>query len=119
MLTTALNTKGYMGGSPFDKDGLDTYQLFGWTEKSKLVRLNFLRVDGDATQIKMELYDRPFGQDATLLYSEVLHFRTLKVYEPAVELLGCRLGRLYVRLTALDGTKQNHCQAAFFGEAII
>lgn len=116
MLTAALNTMGYMGGSPFDKDGLDTYQLQGWAEKAKLTRLNFLRVEGDATQVKMELFDRPHGPDAKLLHSEVLDVRTYRNYAPAVELTGCRLGRLYIRLTALDGSKQNHCQAVFNGE---
>jgi len=104
-----------MGGSPFDKDGLDTYQLTGWGENVKLTQLNFVIDEGDAKHVKLEVYDRPFSTDAKLLHTEVLDTRSWRTYDPPIELRGSLLGRMYLRLIATDGVKQNHCKCVFLG----
>jgi hypothetical protein len=106
-----------MGGSPFDKEGDDTYQLTGWAVNMKLTEVHFVVDGGDVTRVKLEIFDRPYSSDAKLLFSDE-YIRVVNKRYPSVPLRGSKLGRLYIRLIALDGKEQNHCKAVFYGELL-
>lgn len=117
-MQAALNTSAYMGGSPYDKDGLDTYQVMGWAENAYLSSLSFIRTYGDAEKTRLEIFDRPYSREAVKLFEDILEPRATKVFNPSIELRNSRLSRIHVRLTALDGYSPNHCQIAFTGDPI-
>ena len=107
-----------MGGAPFDKAGDDTYQI-PWRRDTKLYCVTFVRDEGDATLIGMELYDKDAeAKDAKLLFKDTLSPYSRKEYKEGIELRGVKLGRLWIRLVALDGEEQNHCKAVFKGMSL-
>lgn len=119
MLQAVLNTQVYMGGSPFDDAGYDTYQLHGWAVNAELTSLVFLRDKGDAAQIKLEFYDRDAeAADAMLLHTMVVDFHARLVLEEPIRLVGAKNDRIYLRLIALDGEEQNHCKIVFTGKKL-
>ena len=114
MLTAVLNTKSYLGGAPFDTDGDDTYQLTGWVDDAVLTELHFIVDEGDVTKIKMEILDQPHEGSAKVLFKDELTRVAHRTYS-GIPIKGSKHGRLHVRLTALDGSKPNHCKAVFYG----
>jgi len=67
----------------------------------------------------MELYDKDAeAKDARPLFSDILDVHVRREYKRGVELKGVKRDRLYVRLTALDGTEQNHAKAVFRGVSV-
>lgn len=116
IVSVALNTMNYLGhGSAYDQDGLDVYQLAGWMSKASLARLNFIRSAGDANQTKLQIFDRhPLDPAAELMYEDVFGTWTYKNLDlPPRPVF---LDRLHVKLVALDGVLQNHCQLVVHGE---
>jgi len=118
MLTSVLNTFTYLGGSPFDKDGKDTYQLAGWAKSAVLTGMTLIRTHGDVDTVRCDFYDRPYSSDARLLYSVTTGMCVQRSFDPPVTLEGVTFDRIFLRLVALDGFQQNHVQVVFRGESL-
>lgn len=118
-LQAVLNTQVYFGGSPYDKDGEDTYVLPGWSENAAITRLQFLRDEGDAKFTLLEFYSRDAESGATELYGTVLVgvSETINLNEP-ITVFGSKKNRLHVRIIAKDGEEQNHCKLVVRGKRV-
>lgn len=119
MIQSVLNTQTYLSGAPFDKKGDDTYVLAGWAEDAVLSRLIFARDQGDASMVRIEIYDRDAEvPEAVKLFEDTFEPVARRIYEEPIELRGSKKNRLHVRLIALDGEEQNHCKIVFYGEPL-
>jgi len=114
-----LNTQVYLKGTPFDREGDDTYQLPGWSKNARMTNLLFLKDDGDATRVRLQFYDRDAEvPTAKILYEIEVVGSHHRMFDEPVDLLGAKKDRIYLRITALDGEQQNHCKLIIRGNEI-
>ena len=112
MLQVVLNTQIYFGGEPYNMEGSPLYQLPKWSKDAKLTSINFFRDEGDAGRTRIDIYD---GIQDEPVYSEEVTFRAL--YSCDVPIHSIK-DRLLLKLTALDGDKDNHAKLVIRGEEI-
>ena len=109
----ALNTMIYMGGTPYDATGDETYVCHPWDKKTKITSLHFFHISGEAPVTRLEIWDRNHSEVNSHKLTEFKF--TNKEHKLDLDLLiESYRPRLYLRLI---GSGTNHCMIMIDGES--